>query len=77
MKHVPEHEQLRGRDDGHLAALTPCLTKLGIIDESADCQRTTVLPSRKDSRARRLPASTRPLRPERETHPVLSQWKKE
>ena len=35
MKHVPEHEQLRGRDDGHLAALTPCLTKLGIIDESA------------------------------------------
>jgi hypothetical protein len=23
MKHVPEHEQLRGRDDGHLAALTP------------------------------------------------------
>jgi hypothetical protein len=38
MKHVPEHEQLRGRDDGHLAALTPCLTKLGMIDESADCR---------------------------------------
>jgi hypothetical protein len=22
MKHLPEHEQLRGRDDRHLAALT-------------------------------------------------------
>jgi hypothetical protein len=30
MKHVPEHEQLRGRDDRHLAALTPDLKKYGL-----------------------------------------------
>jgi hypothetical protein len=29
-----EHEQLRGRDDRDLAALTPCLTKSGTLGES-------------------------------------------
>jgi len=50
MKHVPEHEQLRGRDDRYLAALTPCLTRSGTIGESVvHCRSTPPLPCRTDS----------------------------